>query len=739
MAVELLDAYISLVPSARGITQKLFDELEQPAGRAGKAAGDEAARAFQRAFLGDDPGAAAARDIENELKGVDGRRAGGTAAGEFEQGFDVDLSAEGAEASDSLLDGFGGLLAGGAVAALFVDGFNTGVEQEGANNRTAASLGLSDAETAELGAVAGELYADAYGESIEEVNSALRGIIVNVDGVDLASGELDDLGIQALDLASIMEEDVARVTRGTGQLIRNGLVADAEEGFDLITAAAQRLPQEMQGELIDTTEEYAADLQALGLTGAEAFGGLTAAVGAGARNIDLAADAYREFSIRAIDGSATSAAGFEALGLNAETMTAQIALGGDAARDGLSETIQALVDLDDAALQEQAGVALFGTRFEELGIDAIAALDPATAALTIMGDEAETAGERLNSGFGVQIESAKRSLQAGFVTVMTEGVIPAIEFLSENDAALAALAVTLGTLLVPSLISTGTAALSAAVGTTLFGAPIILVAAGLAGLTAGLIWAYENVDFFRESVDIASAFITDTALPVVEDIAGAFLDDLGGAVSFVSGVFTGTLIPAGEDVVGFINGKFIGPIGTAIGYVDDLGLAAEIASDLVLEKFDDAVGFVEEMPGRISGAASGMWDGISDAFSGAMNSVIRGWNGLSFSLPSIDTPFGSVGGFTLSTPNIPLLADGNVATEPTLAVFGEYPGATSNPEITAPQQTLVDTIVAPLLAAFATSSGRGDAPAVAIENWYSSRPAHSEIAGMNRRIPSLAL
>ena len=41
--------------------------------------------------------------------------------------------------------------------------------------------------------------------------------------------------------------------------------------------------------------------------------------------------------------------------------------------------------------------------------------------------------------------------------------------------------------------------------------------------------------------------------------------------------------------------------------------------------------------------------------------------------------------------SIPRLATGNVATEPTLAIFGEYSNAKNNPEVTAPQSILKDT------------------------------------------------
>ena len=40
---------------------------------------------------------------------------------------------------------------------------------------------------------------------------------------------------------------------------------------------------------------------------------------------------------------------------------------------------------------------------------------------------------------------------------------------------------------------------------------------------------------------------------------------------------------------------------------------------------------------------------------------------------------------------IPRLATGNVATEETLAIFGEYSNARTNPEITAPQSIIYET------------------------------------------------
>lgn len=96
---------------------------------------------------------------------------------------------------------------------------------------------------------------------------------------------------------------------------------------------------------------------------------------------------------------------------------------------------------------------------------------------------------------------------------------------------------------------------------------------------------------------------------------------------------------------------------------------------LIIRNFSKIVSFVRALPGRISSAASGMWDGVKSAFRSAINWIIKKWNGLDFKLPSVDGgPLGRVGGFTLGTPDIPLLADGGYVRGPGSWISGEVPG-----------------------------------------------------------------
>ena len=102
----------------------------------------------------------------------------------------------------------------------------------------------------------------------------------------------------------------------------------------------------------------------------------------------------------------------------------------------------------------------------------------------------------------------------------------------------------------------------------------------------------------------------------------------------------------------------------------------------------------------------GIKEGIVSAFKTIVNGIINGINkvvkipfdGINSALAKVrDISFLGISPFknlikTISVPQIPQLATGNVAYEETLAIFGEYSNAKSNPEITAPQSILKQTM-----------------------------------------------
>ncbi len=241
---------------------------------------------------------------------------------------------------------------------------------------------------------------------------------------------------------------------------------------------------------------------------------------------------------------------------------------------------------------------------------------------------------------------------------------------------------------------------AAAASTIAAAAPVIAIAAAVGALTAGLIWAYQNVDIFRTAVDAVAGFMKNTLWPVIKTVVGAYVS-FYGAVIDVAGSLLGTLIPAVSGVIGWFG--------------DLIAKAIEVHQG-IKGGFDQMVGFVTGLPGRITSAASGMFDGIKNAFRSAINFIIDKWNSLSFSLPGVDVPgIGKVGGFTLDTPNIPKFHGGGIVP----GRFGEevFVIAQAGETIRTPEQE--------------AALRRGG---ITIENFYAAdRPLFEELAELEAR------
>jgi hypothetical protein len=338
-----------------------------------------------------------------------------------------------------------GAIVGIAAAAgeAVVQGFQDGLAVEVRADRLAAATGLDEATVARLGAAAGEAYAGNFGESIAANMDTAR-IAVQSGLLDPEATQRDAQAvIQSLSgVADILGEDIPNVARATAQILRTGLAKDAQGAFDLIIKG-QQAGLNVSEDLLDTFNEYGTQFRKIGLEGPEALGLMSQAVKAGARDTDVAADALKEFSIRAVDGSELSAEGFEAVGLNAEKMSDQIAAGGPKAAEGLDAVLDGLRKIEDPAKRDAAAVALFGTQAEDLGAALLAMdLSSAVGQLGAVEGAAQSALDTLGDNTAGAIASAQRSIELagdGIKGALAEAFAPQIEgfatFVSENREA----------------------------------------------------------------------------------------------------------------------------------------------------------------------------------------------------------------------------------------------------------------------------------------------------------------
>jgi phage-related minor tail protein len=594
------------------------------------------------------------------------------------------LSSSG-DAADTTKSQIGDLAAGlgSAVGAaeLFSEGWSQALELDSGVARVTAALDLTSAQSERAGEVAGDLYSAAWGDSLGGTTAAVEAVISSIDGMSAASApELEHATELALAFSDVFEQDVSEAARNAGILIKTGLATDATDAFDLMTGALQQVPTAMRGEAMDALQEYSAFFAALGMDGPEAVNAITFATENGQYGIDKMGDALKEFSIRAASLDDTGAQdALAAIGLSGTDMANQLLAGGDTAGEAMSQIVDGLLGIQDPGEQAAAAIALFGTPLEDLGLDKIPGFLASLSSSTAEVGEFTGAADDLATTVGGATSTSLETVTRGFQDALRDGIEPLLEpanavltWAKEIPGGFTAVAAGIGTLAV------GVGAYTVvqwAMNSALLASPITWVIVGIAALVAAIVLLVANwdtvvawiddvwtaaVDWVKESFASVGEWFTTKG----EEIS-AFLTGLWTAIT-TSITLAWTLIRVWfeglwEDVTGAFT--------RAWDFIKDLLSWTPIG--MIVENWDAILGFFSDMPGRISAAVSGLWDGLTSSFKEAVNSIIRGWNDLRFTIGGGEVMGRTLPSFTLDTPNIPLLARGGTATAPGWSVVGE--------------------------------------------------------------------
>jgi phage-related minor tail protein len=487
--MELATAYVSLLPSLRGGRKKIVNEV--------KGAGDEAGKQFSNEF------------------GNEAER-GGKEGGKRLSGALLTASVAGAA------------LAGAAIAK----GVGDALEREKLGDKTAASLGLTEKQSAKAGSVAGKLYAGAWGENMPAVTDAVESVISSIDGMATATPKrLHDVTASVLDIATAFEIDASSAATNVGILIKNGLAKDAEEGVDLITASLQRVPKALRGEVTDATQEYSQFFADLGYSGSEAMGLLVSATEDGAYGVDKMGDAIKEFTIRGTDMSKSTKGAYDTIGLSSLETTNELLAGGDRAKKAFQTIINGVKGIKDPAKQAETAIALFGTPLEDLGTNEIPKfLDGLTGTASSLGNvegAAAKMGDTLNDNLATKIETIKRTVEV-FVSGALMGMFTWLD--KNRDMITLVAAVVAGAALgfglynaaiiatrLPLILAT---AAQWALNAALTANPIGLVVVAIGALVGALVWLYQNNETVRRVVDAVWAGIQTAIGAVVDWLVG---------------------------------------------------------------------------------------------------------------------------------------------------------------------------------------------------------------------------
>lgn len=581
----------------------------------------------------------------------------------------VGIGAAAVFAGDLLKEGFSKAI------GFLSDRFSDALDLDAANDKLAAQLGFTGEEAGRFGKLAGDVYSQNFGESITQVEDSFVAITKNIgEGND---EWLKGMSADVLAFSDTFGEDLGPTTVAVGKLMKTGLAKDSQEALDILTRGMQGGANGAE-DLLDTFTEYPSVLKDLGLTGQQSLGLIEQGMNAGARSSDLIADALKEFGIRSKDMSDTSAEAFHTLGFSAEEMTAKFAKGGPEAAEGLDQVLDGIRGIKDPAEQTATAVKLFGTQAEDLG-SSLLALDPSATADQFgeVTGAAKEMTDTLGDNAKGKIETFKRTLETNVTGFITDTVLPKLtefgdavgrlwdeftksEFFEDFKTTMQDLS---DNILPP--VTDG----------------IKLVTEQL---TIFSNWAKDN----KELMDGLKLLFIGVAI-AVGLVVLATLAMIGAGLllaAILGGIMVGTIIAlkwAWDQLYNAIQvvwdilknvGSFLAD--TFRGIIDKVSGAFDWLKNTVSDVFNKIKEIITGVGNWVKDTATKMWDGVFDglvnAFKWAINAVLRAWNDLHFTVPSINVPgLGEVGGWTFDTPNISLLAAGGIVRRPTLAVVGE--------------------------------------------------------------------
>lgn len=307
-------------------------------------------------------------------------------------------------------------LAVGGLAVKFSDDLQKSL------NGVQASTGIADEQMIGMKDTMLAIYNNNFGADFAEIGAAMA--LINQQ-TGLSGEALQGVTENALALKDTFGMEVETSILGANQLMKQfGLTG--EESYNLIAQGAQ-WGLDANGDLLDTLREYSGTFAAQGFSAEEMFNMLQNGAASGVRDVDLLADAVKEFGIRSVDGSKASAEGFKALGLNAGQMTKDFAKGGDTAKVAFNKTVTALLAMKDPVAQNAAGVALFGTQFEDLGIKGITALVNTKGEIDKTKDALAKINDVKYNTATEAIQGIKRNLETGILLPLGKDILPMLQ------------------------------------------------------------------------------------------------------------------------------------------------------------------------------------------------------------------------------------------------------------------------------------------------------------------------
>ncbi|WP_369778045.1 phage tail tape measure protein [Streptomyces sp. R33] len=429
---------------------------------------------------------------------------------------------------------------GAGVGAALGKGVMDAMDVEAANAKLAAQLGLGAAEAGQVAGVSASVFRNAWGDSTEQVNEAIKGVYQNIGDVSQAKGGLEGITTKALALSQTFDQDLGVTTAAVGQLMRTGLAKNAEEAFDII-AKGLGSAADKSGDYLETLNEYSTQWRRIGVNGQVATGLIVQGIQHGARDADQVADAIGIFGETALKGGTAVDEAYKSIGLSSKTVGKLMREGGDSAQKAFQMTTDALRNTKDETVRLNAASALFGDPANTMA-DALYALDPASAAAAAGMDHAAGAADEIVKKVGGttshQLEEFKNKVMGRLTDV--GGVM--VQFAMKHQSVFEPLSYTLLGLAATVLVVRGAMMVYSAVSAVVAGANAVISASAWTVIGN---WLRMNAVGLAAYARIAGAAVVSAATTAAAWV-GSALTSIG---TWVLAVLRASAVAVGQFVL----------------------------------------------------------------------------------------------------------------------------------------------------------------------------------------------
>lgn len=307
----------------------------------------------------------------------------------------------------------------GAIGAISLESSNNAMKLKGA-------LGLTEEEAQKLKETARDIAKDGF--DFSEANDSLIKIKQTL-GDALNPEQVEGLSKALLSMNKVFDVDMNDSIRAVSIMMKNFGIG-SEEATDILVAGLQN-GLDISGDFLDTFSEYSVQLNTLGYTAEDSFNLMASGMENGVFNMDKLIDMVKEGRLRLTEMNDASKEAIDSIGLNAETVQQNISAGGETARKQMTELAQKILEIKNPTEQARVATALFGTKFEDLGINGIKSLAGVDESLIQTKGKTQELTKTVEESFGAKMRGAFEEVKEPLAELGENVLLPMIQTVGE--------------------------------------------------------------------------------------------------------------------------------------------------------------------------------------------------------------------------------------------------------------------------------------------------------------------